>query len=87
MVSMKKLPTDERARIVSCLIEGCSIRSTVRMTGFSKNTVAKLLVDMGDAWVVGQSETPPPFRGRLGGGRVPRGLENTTLPRPLLRGG
>lgn len=46
---MKKLTTARRAQIVSCLVEGCSIRSTVRMTGFSKNTVAKLLVDLGEA--------------------------------------
>lgn len=48
MVSMKKLATEKRAAIVRCLIEGCSMASTVRMTGVSKNTVAKLLVDMGD---------------------------------------
>lgn len=47
MVSMKKLSTEKRAQIVRCLVEGCSIRSTVRMTGASKNTVAKLLADMG----------------------------------------
>ncbi len=46
---MKKLSTDDRARIVTWLVEGCSIRSTGRTSGFSKNTVAKLLVDMGDA--------------------------------------
>ena len=49
MVSMKKLPTEKRAQIVRCLVEGCSIRSTVRMTGASKNTAAKLLVDLGEA--------------------------------------
>ncbi len=48
MVSMKKLSTEKRAAIVCCLIEGCSMAATVRMTGVSKNTVAKLLVDMGD---------------------------------------
>lgn len=49
MVSMKKLTTEKRAAIVRCLVEGMSIRSTVRITGASKNTVAKLLVDLGDA--------------------------------------
>jgi hypothetical protein len=29
---------------IRALCEGCSIRSTVRMTGASKNTVVKLLV-------------------------------------------
>ncbi len=46
---MNKLATDKQAAIVRCLIEGCSIRSTVRMTGASKNTIAKLLVELGDA--------------------------------------
>lgn len=48
MVSMKKLDTAKRAQIIRCLVEGCSIRSTTRLTGASKNTVAKLLVDMGN---------------------------------------
>ncbi len=43
------MDTEKRATIVRCLVEGCSIASTVRMTGVSKNTVAKLLVDLGDA--------------------------------------
>jgi len=49
MVSMNRLDTAKRAQIVRCLIEGCSIRSTVRMTGASKNTVAKLLIELGAA--------------------------------------
>jgi len=35
--------------VISCLIEGCSIRATVRMTGVAKNTVAKLLAEIGCA--------------------------------------
>src|ERR1035441_4071420 len=46
---MNKLDTEKRARIVAALVEGCSIRSTVRMTGASKNTIAKLLVELGAA--------------------------------------
>ena len=46
-VSMNKLSTSKRAQVVAALVEGCSIRSTVRMTGVAKNTVAKLLVDLG----------------------------------------
>jgi IS1 family transposase len=46
---MNRLTADKRAAIVRCLIEGCSIRSTVRMTGASKNTIAKLLVELGTA--------------------------------------
>ncbi len=48
-VSMNKLSTADRVRVISALVEGCSIRSTVRMTGVAKNTVIKLLVDMGKA--------------------------------------
>ncbi|MEX2543671.1 MAG: IS1 family transposase [Phycisphaeraceae bacterium] len=44
---MRKLSPEKRIQIISALVEGCSIRSTVRMTGVSKNTVTKLLVDMG----------------------------------------
>lgn len=44
---MNKLSTADRVRIVACLVEGCSIRATCRMTGFAKGTVTKLLVDMG----------------------------------------
>src|SRR3954453_11867618 len=46
---MNKLDTAKRAQIVSAIVEGCSIRSTVRMTGASKNTIAKLLVELGAA--------------------------------------
>ena len=38
-----------RAQIIGCLVEGNSIRATVRMTGAAKNTVTKLLVDLGAA--------------------------------------
>ncbi len=48
MVSMvNRLSSEERARIVGCLIEGMSIRATVRVTGAAKNTIAKLLADLG----------------------------------------
>src|SRR5579875_1922697 len=46
---MNLLSTAQRARIISALVEGNSIRATSRMTGFSTNTVTKLLVDMGEA--------------------------------------
>src|SRR3984957_1004689 len=49
MVSMNKLTTEKRCAVVRALVEGCSIRATVRMTGVAKNTVAKLLVDLGAA--------------------------------------
>jgi IS1 family transposase len=49
MVSMNRLSTERRAQVIRCLVEGNSIRSTVRMTGVAKNTVTKLLVDLGSA--------------------------------------
>jgi hypothetical protein len=33
---------------VSCLIEGCSIRSTVRITGVAKKTAMRLLPEVGE---------------------------------------
>jgi IS1 family transposase len=44
---MKRLSTSDRVRVVAALVEGCSIRSTVRMTGVSKKAVTKLVVDLG----------------------------------------
>jgi IS1 family transposase len=46
---MNKLDTAKRVQIVTAMIEGCSIRSIVRITGASKNTIAKLLVELGAA--------------------------------------
>jgi IS1 family transposase len=46
---MNKLSIEKRAQVISCLVEGMSIRSTVRITGAAKNTVAKLAVEMGNA--------------------------------------
>lgn len=49
MVSMKQLNTSRRAQVVRCLVEGNSIRSTVRITGVAKNTIVRLLCEMGCA--------------------------------------
>ena len=46
---MNKLSAERRAAVVRSLVEGNSIRATVRMTGAAKNTVAKLLVELGEA--------------------------------------
>jgi IS1 family transposase len=53
---MNRLTADTRARIVSCLLEGCSIRSTCRMTGAAKKTVMRLLVETGEACEAYQRE-------------------------------
>src|SRR5271155_3898648 len=49
MVNMKQLSTSQRCQVVRCLIEGNSIRSTVRITGVAKNTIVRLLEDLGCA--------------------------------------
>src|ERR1700730_2609983 len=49
MLGMNKLTKDERARILHLLCEGSSIRAITRLTGASKNTVTKLVVDAGKA--------------------------------------
>jgi IS1 family transposase len=46
---MNKLDSAKQAQVVAALVEGNSIRSTVRMTGVAKNTIAKLLVVLGAA--------------------------------------
>jgi len=46
---MNKLSTEERRAVIAALVEGNSIRATVRITGIAKNTVVKLLCDLGRA--------------------------------------
>jgi IS1 family transposase len=46
---MNKLTSEDRARILHLLCEGQSIRAITRLTGASKNTVTKLLIDAGNA--------------------------------------
>jgi hypothetical protein len=40
---------DKRVAVVTALVEGCSIRSTVRMTGVSKGAILRLLESLGEA--------------------------------------
>lgn len=56
MVNMNKKSITERAQILRCLVEGNSIRSTVRLTGASKNTIVKLLAATGTACDAYQDE-------------------------------
>src|SRR6266487_3934672 len=44
---MNRLDAATRTSVISCLLEGCSIRSTVRVTGVAKKTVLRLLVEAG----------------------------------------
>jgi IS1 family transposase len=46
---MHKLDHEARSRILHLLCEGSSIRVTTRLTGASKNTVIKLMIDAGKA--------------------------------------
>lgn len=46
---MNLLDNKRRAQVVAALVEGNSIRATVRMTGVAKNTIVKLLGDLGAA--------------------------------------
>ena len=64
MVSMNRLTIEKRAQIIGSLVEGNSIRATVRMTGAAKNTVAKLLVDLGAACADYQDEAMRDLRCR-----------------------
>jgi IS1 family transposase len=46
---MNRLPLEKRVQVLAALCEGASIRATVRMTGAAKNTIVKLLAEVGDA--------------------------------------
>lgn len=46
---MNRLSTEQRAKVVSVLVEGNSLRATARITGVARMTVEKLLRDLGTA--------------------------------------
>ena len=76
-VYMNRMNTARRASVIRCLIEGCSINSTVRMTGAAKHTVLKLLVELGQACadfmnerMVNLAKTPQ-YAKQLPGGFLP----------------
>ena len=46
---MNRLTTDKRVAVISALVEGCSVRSTSRLTGVAKGTILRLLADVGRA--------------------------------------
>lgn len=51
------LSTEKRSRIVSALIEGMSVRAAARMVDVSKDTVAKLNLELGEACIRYMDET------------------------------
>lgn len=54
---MKQLSKEQRVAVIRCLVEGNSIRSTVRITGVSKNAIQKLTIDLGNAVLDFQDRT------------------------------
>ena len=54
---MNKLSRAEQVQIVSCLVEGNSLRATTRMTGIHRTTILKLLEKLGAACSKYQDET------------------------------
>jgi IS1 family transposase len=57
MVSMNQLTRAQRAQILGMMVEGVSLQSITRLTGASKNTVAKLLKDAGEACIAHHDAT------------------------------
>src|SRR6266496_1064801 len=45
---MNRVPLSSRVQVINCLVEGNSIRSTERMTGTHRDTICRLLVEVGD---------------------------------------
>lgn len=48
-IYMNRLDTAKRAQVIAALAEGNSIRSVSRMTDVARNTIAKLLIELGAA--------------------------------------
>jgi IS1 family transposase len=46
---MNRLSTAKRVAVISALVEGCSVRSTSRLTGVAKGTILRLLASIGRA--------------------------------------
>lgn len=51
MVSMNQLTNERRTQVIRQICEGSSIRATVRITGVAKNTIVKLLAEVGEACI------------------------------------
>ncbi len=57
VIMVNKLSIQRKARVISALVEGNSIRATCRMTGTAKGTVIRLLASVGAACSKYQDET------------------------------
>jgi IS1 family transposase len=49
LIMANVISTAKKVVVISALVEGCSVRSTVRITGVSKGAVLRLLVSVGNA--------------------------------------
>lgn len=54
---MNQLTNERRAQVIKQICEGSSIRTTVRITGVAKNTIVKLLAEIGVACMEYQDKT------------------------------
>ena len=46
---MNRLNRDKQTEVIAALVEGCAINAASRMTGVAKNTILKLLAEVGIA--------------------------------------
>ena len=53
---MNQISTAKQIAVISALVEGCSVRSTVRLTGVSKGAILRLLARVGSACAKYQAE-------------------------------
>jgi transposase-like protein len=53
---MNVLPFEKQTQIANCLVEGTSLRATARLCGVERNTVARVLLRIGDrcAWLLNE---------------------------------
>jgi IS1 family transposase len=49
MINMNQLSIADRVAVIRCLVDGNSMRATARITGVARNTIDKLLVELGSA--------------------------------------
>jgi IS1 family transposase len=54
---MNRLSAEKRRAVIAALVEGNSLHATARMTGVARNTVTKLLLDLGTVCSIYQDRT------------------------------
>jgi transposase-like protein len=57
MFNMNQLDTKSRAHVIRCLVDGVSMRATSRFASVARNTIDKLLVELGEACSACQDRT------------------------------